>query len=196
MGSQQQVYIKEKFQPKAKKAYNRCLEAIKCEGKLLANKKWREVFGTMVPLATTVNETSRKFRDTEEFIEDTYPVDISETVFIDCKVTQSGWRPTWLREMLKDGAPLKAGRILEFLVTSCSVTKPYILWKVLNRGPEAEKRDMIRGQIISSDESGTCLEHSDFKGDHVVECYVVKDEVVVARDRISVPISNTSTETT
>ena len=197
LGSQQQVYIKEKFHPKAKRAYNRCLEAIKCEGKLLANKKWREVFGTMVPLSTTVNEASRKFRDTEEFIEDKYPVDISETVFIDCKVTQSGWRPTWLREMLKDGAPLKAGRILEFLVTSCSVTKPYILmWKVLNRGPEAERRDMIRGQIISSGKSRTRLEHSDFKGDHVVECYVIKDEVVVARDRISVPIINTSTETT
>ena len=98
--------------------------------------------------------------------------------------------------MLKDGAPLKAGRILEFLVTSCSVTKPYILmWKVLNRGPEAERRDMIRGQIIT-DKSGTRLEHSDFKGDHIVECYVVKGKVVVARDRISVPISNTSTETT
>ena len=196
LGSQQQVYIKEKFQPKAKRAYNRCLEAIKYEGNLSANKKWREVFGAMVPLATTVNEASRKFRDTEEFIEDKYPVDISEAVFIDCKVTQSGWRPTWLREMLKDGAPLKAGRILEFLVTSCSVTKPYILmWKVLNRGPEAERRDMIRGQIIT-DKSGTRLEHSDFKGDHIVECYVVKGKVVVARDRISVPISNTSTETT
>ena len=80
--------------------------------------------------------------------------------------------------MLKDRAPLKAGRILEFLVTSCSVTKPYILWKVLNRGPEAEKRDMIRGQVIT-DKSGTRLEHSDhsdFKGDHAVECYVVKQD--------------------
>ena len=75
LGSQQQVYIKEKFQPKAKRAYNRCLEAIKYEGNLSANKKWREVFGAMVPLATTVNEASRKFRDTEEFIEDKYPVD-------------------------------------------------------------------------------------------------------------------------
>ena len=75
MGSQQQVYIKEKFQPKAKSAYNRCLEAIEYEGNLSANKKWRKVFGAMVPLATTVNEASRKFRDTEEFIEDKYPVD-------------------------------------------------------------------------------------------------------------------------
>ncbi|MER5528746.1 hypothetical protein ABT075_29915 [Streptomyces sp. NPDC002677] len=37
--------------------------------------------------------------------------------------------------------------------------------------------------------------HSDFKGEHVVECYVVKDGVVVARDRIDVPVSNTSVKT-
>ena len=197
LGSRQRVYIKEKFQPKAKRAYNRCLEAIKCEGKLLTNRKWRKVFGTMVPLATATSETSHTFRDTEEFIEDKYPVDISETVFIDCNVTQPGWRPTRLREMLEDGVPLKADRALEFLVTSCSVAKPYMLrWKVLNRGPEAEQRDMIRGQITRPNKSGTRLEHSDFKGDHFVESYVIKDAVVVARDRISVPISNTSSETT
>ncbi|WP_404817815.1 nucleotide-binding domain-containing protein [Rhodococcus rhodochrous] len=31
-----------------------------------------------------------------------------------------------------------------------------------------------------------------FKGAHVVECYVIKDGIVVARDRIDVPIDNTS----
>ncbi|WP_454229886.1 nucleotide-binding domain-containing protein [Propioniciclava flava] len=38
----------------------------------------------------------------------------------------------------------------------------------------------------------TRVERSDFKGEHVVECYVVRDGVVVARDRLDVPISNTS----
>ncbi|WP_405968865.1 hypothetical protein [Streptomyces sp. NBC_00015] len=49
--------------------------------------------------------------------------------------------------------------------------------------PEAERRDKIRGQIIDSSKRGVRIEHSDFKGEHVVECYVVKDGVVVARDR-------------
>ena len=30
--------------------------------------------------------------------------------------------------------------------------------------------------------------HTDFKGDHIVECYCVKNGVVVAKDRIHVPI--------
>lgn len=193
LGSRQRVHVKAKFQPKAKKAYNRCLEAIDLEGKSSANKKWREVFGTSVPLATSTSESSRSFKDTEEFIEDRFPVDVTESVSIDCEVTQAGWRPTWLRAMRRDRLLLKADKSLKFMVTGCSVAEPYTLkWKVLNRGPEAERRDMVRGQIVDSSKPGVRTEHSDFKGEHVVECYVVKDGVVVARDRIDVPISNTT----
>lgn len=192
LGSNQQVKVKSRFQPKAKKAYDRSLEAIEEEDRTAANKKWREVFGTSVPLATSASEASRTFTDTEEFIEGHYPVDICETVSIDCEITQDGWRPTRLREMLRTGVLLRANRSLKFWVTSCSVEGSYALrWKVLNRGPEAERRDMVRGQIVDSSEPGIRTEHSDFKGEHVVECYVVKDGVVVARDRIDVPIGDT-----
>lgn len=192
LGSNQQVKVKSRFQPKAKKAYNRCLEAVEEEGKPAANKKWREVFGTSVPLAKSTSESSRSFTATEEFIEDRYPVDIFETVSIDCEITQDGWRPTRLREMLRTGVLLRANRSLKFWVTGCSVEGSYALrWKVLNRGPEAERRDMVRGQIVDSSKPGIRTEHSDFKGEHVVECYVVKDGVVVARARIDVPISDT-----
>lgn len=188
LGSRQWVTVKAKFQPKAKRAYNACLEAITDAGKASANKTWREVFGTGVPLAAS--EASRSFRDTEQFIEDMFTVEITETVTIDCEVTQDGWRPTNLREMLRTGAPLKADKRLKFRVTDCTVEEPYKLkWKVLNRGAEAERRDMVRGQIVDSTSPSTRVEHSDFKGQHVVECYVVKDGIVVARDRIDVPIS-------
>ena len=62
-------------------------------------------------------------------------------------------------------------------------------WKVLNRGDEAERRNKIRGQIVSSTRPGARHERTNFRGEHVVECYVVKDEIVVARDSIDVPIS-------
>lgn len=193
LGSRQRVRVKTKFQPKAKKAYNRCLGAIEDEGNGAANKKWREVFGTAVPLAASVSDAAKSYRDTEQFVEDQFPVDVTETVSIDCEVTQAGWRPTWLRAMRHGGFLLKADKSLRFVVTGCTVEQPYDLrWKVLNRGPEAERRDVIRGQIVESTRPGTRVEHSDFKGEHVVECYVVKDGVVVARDRIEVPISTTS----
>jgi len=188
LGSNQRVTVKKRFQPKAKKAYNRCIEAIADEGKASANKKWREVFGTAVPLEIT--KSARSFSDTEEFIENLFPVDIGHTVAIDCEVTQNGWRPTLLRRMLRDRTPLLANKGLDFTIIECSVPEPYeVRWKVLNRGDEAERRNNIRGQIISSSRPGVRHERTSFRGEHVVECYVVKDGVVVARDVIDVPIS-------
>lgn len=191
LGSNQRVKVKARFQPKAKKAYNRCLEAIADEGKASANKKWREVFGTSVPLKTS--ESARSFDDTEQFIENWYPVDIAHSVTIDCEVTQAGWRPASLREMLRGHALLMPNKDLRFKVRSCTVAQPYeVKWKVLNRGPEAQRRNNVRGQIIGSSEPNVRKERTTFRGEHVVECFVVKDGLVVARDRIDVPISSTS----
>lgn len=189
LGSNQRVKVKARFQPKAKKAYNRCLEAIALEGKAAANKKWREVFGTSVPLKVT--ESAFNFKDTEEFIENRYPVEISETVTINCQVTQSGWRPAALRDMLRTKTLLLPNKDLDFTITECSLAASYLVkWKVLNRGEEAERRDEIRGQIVGSNGTNEGRhEKTRFRGDHVVECYIVKHGVVVARDLIEVPIS-------
>lgn len=191
LGSHQRVTVKQPFQAKAKKAYKRCLEAIEQEGKDSANKKWREVFGTAVPLATTAPPS--RFRDTEEFIESLYPVDISHSVAIDCTVKQNGWRPTELRKMLSERTMLLPNRDLDFKITKCDVPQPYdVKWKVLNRGDEAERRDEIRGQIISSTSPGVRHERTIFRGEHLVECYIIKDGIVVARDSIDVPISGSA----
>ena len=188
LGSDQHVKVRCKFQPKAKKAYLCCVAAIEGDG-VSAAEKWREVFGSAVPRAENTKASS--IDDTEEFIENLYPVNIVDTVTIDCKVTQKGWRPTSLREMLRIHAPLKAEKELRFWITSCSAAEPYVVkWKVLNRGAEALHRKATRGQIIDSSSHSVRIEHSDFRGNHVVECYILKDGVVVARDYIDVPIAN------
>ncbi len=189
LGSNQHVKVRCKFQPKAKKAYLCCVAAIEGDG-VSAAEKWREVFGSAVPRAENTKASS--IDDTEEFIENLYPVNIVDTVTIDCKVTQDGG-PTSLREMLRTGARLDVGKELKFWITSCSTKEPYeVKWKVLNRGPEALRRKATRGEIIDSNghKNNVRIESSDFRGDHVVECYVIKDGVVVARDCIDVPIAN------
>lgn len=196
LGSKQRVHVKSGFQAKAKKAYNCCVDAIEKEGKSAANKKWREVFGTGVPLTATENVLMASARGVptyaEEFIEDFYPVDITESVLIDCEVLQDGWRPLWLRSMRRSGVPLKAGKRLKFQIRHCTLREPHVVkWKVLNQGPEAERRNMTRGEIIESTAPGVRTERSSFQGEHVVECYVIRDGVVVARDRIDVPIRTT-----
>jgi hypothetical protein len=191
LGSNQDVKVKKKFQRRAETAYELCLKAIDAEGKSTANDKWKKVFGKPVPNADTTKEAASAYAysNTEEFIEDKLPVDIRYSLSIDCTVTQNGFRPDTLRNMLARRTWLRPQKTLDFFVTECVVTEPFtIKWKVLNRGDEAERRDEIRGQIINSNRK-THRENTKFRGEHYVECYIIKDGVVVARDHIDVPIT-------
>ena len=91
--------------------------------------------------------------------------------------------------MLGKNFKLSAQKSLKFEVSDIKVPGTYdVYWKVLNRGDEAELRDCIRGQIVVDGGHQTVSEHTNFAGDHIVECYAVKNGVVVAKDRIHVPI--------
>ena len=195
LGSGQRVKVKQKFQEKAKKAYNLCIKAIDAEGTDGENDKWKKVYGR--PFPAKLNATSKAtnnstflWRNTEQFIEDKYPVDIRHTLSIDCEVSQNGFREHFLTAMLAKRIPLLARKSLLFTINEISVPEPYsIEWKVLNRGEEAKKRNTIRGQITPDGGHHQKKESTDFRGDHIVECYVIKDGVVVAKDRIDVPIN-------
>lgn len=188
-GSNQQVYVKKKFQTKAKKAYKLCLDAIEAGEQVGANGKWKKVFGRAFPASATVSESARLWDDTEEFIEDSYPIDIQYNLKIDCEVSQQGFQTYLLREMLQRFIPLMANKKLLFSIIRNDVPYPYIIkWKVLNRGSIAEERNMIRGQIHDDEGHANKKENTNFIGEHIVECYVIKDGKVVARDEIDVPI--------
>lgn len=190
-GSRQRVKVKQKFQKKAKKAHKLCLEAIDAEDQKSVNEKWKKVYGRPFPAAkeATAKTAAGNWRDTEEFIEDRFSVDIREYLKIDCEVKQNGFRKFILRDLLRLSFPLRAKKDLLFYISEISVVQPYkIYWKVLNRGVEARQRDCIRGQILEDEGSMRRSEKTQFMGEHIVECYCVKDGVVVAKDRIHVPI--------
>ncbi len=192
-GSRQRVKVKRKFQKKAKKAHNLCLAEIAAEGQRNVNEKWKKVYGRPFPAAAeTVKKSSAEAtNNTEEFIEDKFPIDIRDYLKIDCEIKQNGFRRFFLRNILGSITPLKTKKDLLFFVKENSVEKPFTIhWKVLNRGEEAARRSCIRGQIIEDEGSERRAERTDFKGEHIVECYCVKDGVVVAKDRIRVPIVN------
>lgn len=192
-GSRQRVKVKRKFQKKAKKAHNLCLAAIAAEGQNNVNEKWKKVYGRPFPAAAEAvkKSSAEASSSTEEFIEDKFPIDIRDYLKIDCEVKQNGFRRFFLKNMLGSTTPLKTKKDLLFFVKENSVEKPFaIYWKVLNRGEEAARRSCIRGQIIEDEGSERRAERTDFMGEHIVECYCVKDGVVVAKDRIRVPIVN------
>ena len=191
-GSRQRVRVKKKFQRKAKKAYDLCLKAISAEDQANVNEKWKMVYGRPFPAAKEQLAKAHAvlgWDNTEEFIEDKFSVDIRGYLKLDCEVKQNGFRKFFLSEMLFKHIPLKSSKKLHFWIKDISVKAPYeIYWKVLNRGAEAERRNCIRGQIVPDGGHSDKNEETSFRGDHVVECYCVKDGVVVAKDRIHVPI--------
>ena len=195
-GSKQHVKVKKAFQRKAKKAYHLCVKAIEAEGTKSVNDKWKEIFGRPFPAnkeqvkASTLTNKIETWNNTEEFIEDLYPIDIRYSLEIDCDVKQDGFREYLLSHMIRKRIPLLPKKTLEFEVIQINVPAGYLIkWKVLNRGDEARKRDSIRGQIIPDAGYQRRSEPTLFKGNHIVECYAIKNGVVVAKDRISVPIS-------
>lgn len=132
----------------------------------------------------------RRIRGTEkeQFIEELFPVDIRYALRIDCNVTQDGFRPRFLSEILRERKWLSRRKQLDFQIMYTNCPTPYsTYWKVRNVGEEAKARHMIRGEIRCTDSSHK-KEHTDFYGPHYVECFLVKNGICVARARIDVPI--------
>lgn len=194
LGSNQQVYNCDngKFVTKAKEAYNKIFAYDGTEEDI--NEKLREIFGNEFPKNDVISESAYEVasRKTEQFIYQLFPVDIRYNLRIDCEVTQDGYRPYFLRYMLNAGMLLMINKSLKFEIQSCDVPSGAescdIYWKVRNVGSEALKRNQIRGQIIKTN-SKIQKEQTSFRGAHYVECFLVKNGVCIARDRIEVPIS-------
>lgn len=137
---------------------------------------------------TLIFKPVRSFADTEQFIEDLYQVNRCYSCRISCHVSGNGWRPkplseflTMLRHYLPHNFEIRC--VMEY--TDCP--QPYkILWKVKNVGPEAERRNQLRGQIVEKGKS--IIEHSSFFGNHYIECFIIKNGICVAKTRVDIPI--------
>lgn len=132
------------------------------------------------------------YTDTEEFIEDLYPVYEQYDVTIDCKVAGNGFSLMPIIQYLETYAPKFNKFIPHNFSVRCKVgytncpSYDKVLWKVLNVGEEAERRNDIRGQIQNRGKEIT--ENSRFFGPHYIECYLLKNGVCVAIGHVSVPI--------
>lgn len=203
LGSGQHVKVHKRFEGKAKKGLELADKALEAGEEAKANNRWRKVFGNGYPLSDKteakkghITEASYTATNTEEFIEDMFPVDIRYSLRLECEVKQNGFRTILLRAMR--GVAMKRlnvyrSKSLKFYIASDNIKGIYhVYWKVLNRGSEAIRLDKIRGQIEADRGSKTKIERSAFRGEHVVDCYAVQDGVVVAKDRIHVPIVDES----
>lgn len=191
LGSNQDVKVKDQFHDQARDAHEKCVKAINNEGNEKASNYWRKIFGSSFPLIEkgALTLESLRYKHTEEFIDNKFPIDIRYKLKIECEVSKQGSYEPVRKYFRKPKDKLKHGRNLDFYIESINIPSHLqykVHWKVLNRGIEAQKRDCIRGQIYIRGEK--ISEHSSFNGEHLVECYIVENGVVVARDKIFVPI--------
>ena len=100
-------------------------------------------------------------------------------VGIDAKWTRNGFRPTAFRS---NAPALLKGLSLRFDAKT-DVPKPYeVYWQVVNTGAEAMSANGLRGEFYDSQLTGRSrTERTGYSGMHWVECFVVKDNVCVAR---------------
>ncbi|HLS70421.1 MAG TPA: nucleotidyltransferase domain-containing protein [Chitinophagaceae bacterium] len=190
LGSNQRVYNKDSlFITKAKSAYN-AIKDLDNESDEM-HTKLRSLFGNKFPGESLENNLFilHNAKNTEEFIEEQYKIDIRYPMEIFCNVSQDGWRD---KTPLKFIRLLKTDKDLEFQAKIPETIKePYdIKWKVRNVGELAHRKNQIRGQIIDGSKNKHIrTEKSSFKGPHYVEAYVIKNDVVIARARVDVPIN-------
>lgn len=166
-------------------------DAINAWGAFFNHSYWEEL--ELSAISKRFSESKlQDFNDTEEFIEDLYPVYEQYDVTIDCKVSGNGFSLMPISEYIDKFSP----RLKKFIPYNFSVkcrikstnfpSYDKILWKVLNVGAEAERRNDIRGQI--QDRGKEITENSNFLGEHYIECYLIKNGVCVAIGHVAVPI--------
>lgn len=107
----------------------------------------------------------------------------SHSVKVRCTVLpKAGYRTGELRNFVKVGRR----RELEFRVADCTVPEPYdVYWKIRNTGREAADRGELRGDIHHQ---RTRRESTAYRGDHFVECFIVKNQRCMAHSRYPVRV--------
>lgn len=181
MGSNQPIKNKNfNFVKKSKQAYDNLLNSTD-EIETL-----RDLFGRRFPISDFIGK-EYGYSDKEQYIEDLFPVYITHSIKIDCEIIQNGYRKGFISEFIRKKYKIKHNCKLKFIIDKINVLPPYdIYWKVRNVGPEAVRRKQIRGEIRKGEKEHD--ENSLFYGPHYVECFIIKNKICVARDRILVNI--------
>jgi Second Messenger Oligonucleotide or Dinucleotide Synthetase domain/Adenylyl/Guanylyl and SMODS C-terminal sensor domain len=160
--------------------------------------KWREVFGPLFGTYDTAVATTKNAHigragvdNTEETLEGRWGIPTvlnpAYTVRIGATVERKDGFRTY--ELRKHGNVVGPDRAIILRIVKLDVPAPYtIYWKVRNTGEEAITANCIRGQVVQDDGTMTRREPTKYRGQHYVECYVVKNGVCVAMDRHPVTI--------
>ncbi len=164
-------------------------------------KKWQQIFGDEfaysaddiedgdAPMQSTATSVPLVRDEGEQFLSDFgITENLQYNLKLNATVSQNGFR---LFELLGTRNPLKKKCKLDFSITGDFPDDCEVKWKVKNYGTEAKGIKQLRGEITDDPGSMHKEESTRYNGSHYVEAYAIRNGVCVAKDRISVPISET-----
>lgn len=84
---------------------------------------------------------------------------------------------------------LSKGLKLRFYIDASHIPDPKnIIWQVVNNGKDAETARQKRGELLSDEGNMQRDEYTQYRGTHYINCFVVKNNIRVAKDRLFVKI--------
>ncbi len=169
---------------------------------------WQDVFGTgfkpdaLVKVASLAPFSARLPWSGEQFINQapfSYPINIDPSAHLHIVGRCTGLRVGQITrrngfqqfELAKRGNRVPKNRSLQFTARLTNVAAPYrLFWKVRNGGDEAANLQALRGEITEG-QAGSVMrtESTSYAGTHYVECYVVKNGIVVATNHQTVIVA-------
>jgi Adenylyl/Guanylyl and SMODS C-terminal sensor domain len=107
-------------------------------------------------------------------------------------ISGKGFRPQSFHDFVQKYGAVPKRLQLKFQATSNVPGPVHYWWKVRNFYEEARAANSgkgLRGEIRQGELTGIKKEDTLYKGTHYVECYIIKDDVCVAKSLLFVPIS-------
>ncbi|PHV61934.1 SMODS domain-containing nucleotidyltransferase [Cyanobacterium aponinum] len=152
--------------------------------------KWRKIFGDdfgeiQEQMSMVSLYASQSIKHQEEFIDKIYTLDLYKgwklSIAVKSSQPRNGFRQLHFRK----------GVNLTFFVDKAKSYLPpdtIIKWKVKNSGQEAKLKNQLRGNI-EDDQGYRCKEETTlYQGRHYVDCYALKDNIVIAMDTIYITV--------
>lgn len=195
-------FIKSKIDNENNSFIDTVINRLELADRLNQNEKYEEtanklklIFGDKFPsyfsnIKEAVESNNEDIAPNEQYIDELFEVDLFNDYYfkLDGEIKQDGFQRYKLINFLQKVKILKKNLKLTFSFTT-DIQKPYkVYWKVRNFGEEARRTKNLRGQIIKG--SHTKTETTLYIATHYVECYIVKNNICIAIDKIDVPIGD------
>lgn len=175
----------EKVKSHLRTAHNRAIKAcnLENEGKIEeATDEWKKIFGNDFP---SVEGSSKSYQEDKPVLADhshceplrwpferIYRVGIEAYIYTENKAKRLGG-------INSDGRVLSSGLYLKFIAKTNAKGICEYYWQVVNTGEAAKRNNDLRGKIFEG--SQVQWEHTKYPGKHWIECFIVQDNICVAR---------------